>query len=54
MPLEGQRDVRPPVQMKRTPTVFSRDYTGDSAMPSSCEMKDEPDFKPLKGNRAFV
>ena len=22
-------------------------------MPSSCEMKDEPEFKPLQGNRAF-
>ena len=27
--------------------------TGDSYMPSSCEMKDEPEFKPLQGNRAF-
>ena len=49
----GQRDVRPPVQMMRTPTAFSRVSTGDSDMPSSCEMKDEPEFKPLQGNRAF-
>ena len=49
----GQRDVRPPVQMRRTPTAFSRVSTGDSYMPSSYEMKDEPEFKPLKGNRAF-
>ena len=49
----GQRDVRPPVQMRRTPTAFSRVPTGDSDMPSSCEMKDEPEFKPLHGNRAF-
>ena len=49
----GQRDVRPPVQMSRTPTAFSRVSTGDSDMPSSCEMKDEPEFKPLHGNRAF-
>ena len=49
----GQRDVRPPVQMRRTPTAFSRVSIGDSDMPSSCEMKDEPEFKPLQGNRAF-
>ena len=49
----GQRDVRPPVQMRRTPMAFSRVYTVYSDMPSSCEMKDEPEFKPLQGNRAF-
>ena len=27
--------------------------TGDSDIPSSCEMKDEPAFKPLQGNPAF-
>ena len=49
----GQRDVRPPVQMRQTPTAFSRYSTGDSDMLSSCEMKDEPEFKLLQGNRAF-
>ena len=49
----GQRDVRPPVQMRQKPMAFSRLSTGDSDMPSSCEMKDEPEFKPLQGNRAF-
>ena len=49
----GQKDVRPPVQMRRTPTSFSKVSTGDSDMPSSCEMKDESEFKPLQGNRAF-
>ena len=49
----GQRDVRPPVQMRQTPTAFSRVSTGDSDMPSSCEMKDEPAFKPLQENRTF-
>ena len=49
----GQRDVRSPVQMSRTPAAFSRVSTGDSDMPSSCEMKDEPEFKPLQGNRVF-
>ena len=43
----GQRDVTPPIQMRQTPTVFSRVSTGDSDMPSSGEMKDEPEFKPL-------
>ena len=49
----AHRDLRPPVQMRRTPTAFSRVSTGDSDMPSSCEMKDEPEFKPLQENRAF-
>ena len=49
----GQRDVRPPVQMRRKPTAFSRVSTGDSDMSLSCEMKDEPEFKPLQGNHAF-
>ena len=48
-----QRDVIPPVQMRRRPTAFSRVSTGDSHIPSSCEMKDEPEFKPLQGNLAF-
>ena len=39
-----QRDVRLPVQMKWTPMALSRVSTGDSGMPSSCEMKDEPEF----------
>ena len=44
------RDVRPPVQMRRGTRVFSRVSTGYSDIPSSCEMKDEPAFKPLQGN----
>ena len=48
-----QRDVRPSYQMRRTPMAFSRVSTGDSDMPSSCEMKDKPEFKPLLGNQAF-
>ena len=47
------RDVRPPVQMRRKPMAFSRVTTVDSDMPSSCEMKDKPDFKSLQGNQAF-
>ena len=48
-----QRDVRTPVQMIRKPMAFSRVSTGDSDIASSCEIKDEPEFKPLQGNRAF-
>ena len=48
-----QSDVIPPVQMRRRPTTFSRVSTGDSDIPSSCEMKHEPEFKPLQGSLAF-
>ena len=48
-----QMDVKPPIQMRWIPAAFSRVSTGDSDMPSSCAMKDEPEFKPLQGNRAF-
>ena len=48
-----QRDVSPPVQMRRTPMALSRVSTEDSDMPSSCEKKDEPEFKPLQGSHAF-
>ena len=47
--LRVQRDVRPPVQMRRTPTAFYKVSTVDS----SCEMKDKTEFKPLQGNQAF-
>ena len=49
----GQSDVRPPVQMSWTPAASSRVSRGDSDMPSSCEMKDEAEFKLLQGNQAF-
>ena len=45
-----QINVRPPVQMRRGPRAFSRVSTGDSDIPSSCEMKDEPAFNKLQGN----
>ena len=48
-----QRDVRPPVQVRKGPRAFSRVSTGDSHIPSFCEMKDKPAFKPLQGNPAF-
>ena len=48
-----QSDVIPPIQMRRRTMAFSRVSTGDSDIPSSCEMKHEPEFKPLQGNPAF-
>ena len=48
-----QRDVIPPVQMRRSPTSFSIVFTGDSNIPSSCELKDDLEFKPLQGNPSF-
>ena len=48
-----QRDVRPRVQMMLVARAFSRVSTGDSDIPSSCEMKDEPAFKALQGNLSF-
>ena len=51
--LRVQSDVRPPVQMRQKTVAFSMFSRVDSDMPSSCEMKDEPEFKPLQGNRAF-
>ena len=47
-----QSDVIPPVQMKRRRTAFSTVSTGDSEIPSSCDMKDVPKFNPLQGNPA--
>ena len=45
--LRCQRDLIPPVQMRRRPKAFFRVSTGDSDIPSSCEMRGEPEFKPL-------
>ena len=47
-------DVRPPVQIRLGTRAFSRVYTEDSDIPLSCEMKDEPAFKPLQGNPTFI
>ena len=47
------RVVRPCALMRRGPRAFSRDCTEDSDVPLSCEMKDEPAFKPLQGNPTF-
>ena len=53
-PLEVSRDVRPPVQMRRGTRVASRISTQDTDIPSSCQMKDEPAFKPLLGNPTLI
>ena len=49
----SQRYVIPPVQMRKRSTAFSRVSTGDSDIPSSCEMKDGPEYKPPQRNLAF-
>ena len=48
-----QIDIIPPVQIRRRPAPFSRVSTGDSDIPSSCEMPHEPEFKPLQGSPTF-
>ena len=52
--LRFQSYMIPPVQMRQRPTAFSRVSTGDSNIPSSCDMKHEPKFKPLQGNLPSV
>ena len=42
---KSQMDVRPSVQNRLRTISFSRISTGDSHIPSSCEMKAEPAFK---------
>ena len=48
-----QKDVSPSVKKRWRTMAFSRVSRGDSVIPSSCEMKYEPAFKPLQGNPAF-
>ena len=49
----SQMDLRPSVQKRLRTVAFSRVSTGDSDIPSSCEVKDEPAFKALQGKPAF-
>ena len=51
--LRYHRDVRPHVEMWRGTRAFSRVCTGDSDIPSSWQMKDEPVLKSLHGNPAL-
>ena len=50
---KSHMDVRPSVQKRLSTMVFSRVSTGDSDIPSSCEMKNEPALKALQGKPAF-
>ena len=50
---KSQMDVRPSVQKRLRTMAFSRVSTGDSDIPSSCEMKDEPAFKALQAKPTF-
>ena len=50
---KSQMDVRPSVQEMLRTMAFSRVSTGDSDIPSPCEMKDAPAFKALQGKPAF-
>ena len=50
---KSQMDVRPSVQKRLRTMAFSRVSTGDSDIPSSCEMKEETAFKALQGKPAF-
>ena len=49
-----QSDVIPPIQMRRRTMAFSMVSTGDSDIPLSFDLKNEPKFKPLQGNPAFI
>ena len=51
--LKSQMDVRPSVQKGLSTMAFSRVSTGDSDIPSFCEMKDEPAINTLQGKPAF-
>ena len=50
---KSQMDVRPSVQKRVSTMAFSGVSSGDSDIPSSCEMKNEPAFKALQGKPAF-
>ena len=45
-----QSDVINPIQMRQRTMAFSRVSTGDSDIPSSCDMQHEPEFKTLQGS----
>ena len=47
-----QRDVRPSVEKTLRTMAFSGVSTGDSVIPSSCDVKDEPAFMQCRENRA--
>ena len=50
---KSQMYVRTSVLKTLRTMAFSRFSTGDSDIPSSCEMNDEPEFQALQGKPAF-
>ena len=48
-----QKYVRPSFQKRCRTMAFSRVSTGFAVIPTFCEMKYEPAFKPLQGKPAF-
>ena len=50
----GSKGCEAPCRDEADTYAFPRVSTGNSDMPSSCEMKQEPKFKPLQGNPAFL
>ena len=52
-PSRYQSDGIPTIQIRRRTISFSKVSTGDSDIPSSCEMQHEPEFQPLQGSPAF-
>ena len=50
---KSQMDMRPSIQKSLRTRAFSTVSIGDSDIPASCEMKDEPAFKALQGKPAF-
>ena len=50
---KSQMDVRPSVKKMLRTMASSSVSTGDSDIPSSCKMKDEPEFKALQGKPAI-
>ena len=48
-----QRDVRPPVELRWGTTAFSRVSTGDSDLPSSCDMKHDPNLSHCREIRPY-
>ena len=50
MPLEGSKGCEAPCPDEAETYGFLQGLQEDSDIPTSCEMKDKPAFKPLQGN----
>ena len=51
---KSQKDVKHSVQKRLRTMAFSRVSTGDSEIPSSCEMKDEPAFRHCRESQPLL